>query len=374
MKNIQKVLRCMICICIVCLGTVVCTSCAKASSPTNFDIKQGVNIGCWLSQSHIVDERREQIFTEQDIDLLVNAGFDHIRLPVDEVQLFNEDMSLNEETLRILHNTIDNCLEKGLKVIFDLHIIRSHHFLDNHAALWSDPAEQDKLVDMWRVIQNQLSHYPVTEVAYELLNEAVAPDDEQWAALMLRIVKVIRQSEKDRIIVLGANQQNHAAHVKNILVPEGDPNIMLSFHFYEPLLITHYQAMWTPLRILNFNGSMCYPGQLIPDEVYAGLSDEEKKVVEPYNQSYDKEWIRSYWSEAIEYSKQKGLKLYLGEFGCLANCGEEVRLAWLSDVVDLARELGIAYSFWEYNKEFGFADRWEKGVITNEALMKVVAE
>ena len=351
---------------------MLCTPCTHAKKQTEFKIQKGVKIGIWLSQSTIMDERREKIFTEDDIKLLVNNGFDHIRLPVDEVQLFNEDMTLNESTVKILHNTIKTCLKYNLKVIFDLHIIRAHHFLDTHAALWSNPAEQDKLVEMWKVIQNLLRQYPVTDVAYELLNEAVAPTDEQWANLMLRIVKMIRQTEKDRVIVLGANMQNNVAHVKNIKVPEGDKNIILSFHFYEPLLITHYQASWTPLRILNFDGPMKYPGQLIPDDVYNKLSDEEKTVVEPYHHSYDQEWMRQTWSEAIAYAKSKGLMLYLGEFGCLVNCGENIRLAWLKDVVDLARQNNIPYALWEYSAQFGFADRWNKGKITNQALMDIL--
>jgi len=347
------------------------SSCSQGKQPTSFDISQGVNVGNWLSQSWIMDARRDAIFTEEDIDLLVANGFDHIRLPVDEAQLFNEDMTLNEGTVALIHKTIRSCLDKGLKVIFDLHILRSFHFLDNDAPLWHSTAEQDKLVDMWRTIQGLLREYPVTDVAYEILNEAVAPTDEQWADLMLRVVSMIRETEKDRVIVLGANMQNQINHVKNIKVPEGDRNIMLSFHFYEPLLITHYQASWTPLRILHFNGQMQYPGQLIPDSVYEALNDEEKAVVEPYNHSYDKEWMRSFWQEGVDYARSKGLKLYLGEFGCLVNCGEEVRLAWLKDVVDLCRELGIPYSMWEYNSQFGFADRRNKGVITNRPLMEV---
>ena len=341
------------------------------NKPTEFDIHQGVNVGNWLSQSWVMGERREKIFTEEDMDLLVANGFDHIRLPVDEVQLFNQDMTLNEGTVALIHKTIDGCLARGLKVIFDLHILRSFSFMDNDAPLWKSEAEQDKLVNMWRDIQGILCEYPVTDVAYEILNEAVAPTDEQWADLMLRVVAMIRETEKDRIIVLGANMQNQASHVKNIKVPEGDRNIMLTFHFYEPLLITHYQASWTPLRILHFNGPMQYPGQLIPDEVYEQLNDEEKAVIEPYNHSYDKEWMRSMWQEAVDYAHSKGIKLHLGEFGCLVNCGEEVRLAWLKDVVDLARELDIPYSMWEYNSQFGFADRMNKGVITNRPLMEV---
>ena len=352
------------------LSALFLAGCA-GNKPTEFDIHQGVNIGNWLSQSWVMGEQRARIFTDEDIQLLVDNGFDHLRLPVDETQLFNRDMTLNESTVELIHKTIQSCINHGLKVIFDLHTLRSFNFMDNDAPLWKSDEEQEKFVDMWRTIQGILCGYPVTDVAYELLNEAVAPTDGQWADLMLRATAMIRETEKDRVIVLGANMQNQASHVKNIKVPEGDRNIILAFHFYEPLLITHYQASWTPLRILHFNGSMQYPGQLIPDGVYSELNDEEKAVVEPYNHSYDKEWIRGQWKEAIDYAKEKGLTLYLGEFGCLVNCGEEVRLAWLKDVVDLAREYGIPYSMWEYNSQFGFADRVNKGVITNRPLMEV---
>lgn len=341
---------------------------------TEFKISRGVNIGNWLSQSWVMGEQREKIFSEEDIELLAANGFDHIRLPVDEAQLFNTDMTLNESTVELIHRTVDCCVEHGLKVIFDLHILRSFNFLDNDAPLWKSKEEQDKLVDMWRDIQGILRDYPVTSVAYEILNEAVAPTDGQWSDLMLRVVSMIRETEKDRVIVLGANMQNQVGHVKNIIVPEGDRNILLSFHFYEPLLITHYQASWTQLRNLHFIGPMHYPGQLIPDDVYAALNDEEKTVVEPYNHFYDKEWMRQMWQEAVDYAKTKGIGLYLGEFGCLVNCGEEVRLAWFKDVVDLCRELGIPYTMWEYNSQFGFADRVNKGVITNRPLMEVLVK
>lgn len=344
------------------------TGCGKA---TEFDIAKGVNIGNWLSQSWVMGEQREKIFTEEDIELLVENGFDHLRLPVDESQLFNRDMTLNESTVELIHKTIGCCLEHGLKVIFDLHTLRSFNFMDNDAPLWKSEEEQNKLVDMWRTIQGLLCEYPVTDVAYELLNEAVAPTDEQWSQLMLRLLAMVRETEKDRVVVFGANMQNQVGHVKNIQVPEGDRNIMLSFHFYEPLLLTHYQAYWTQFRTLHFEQSLQYPGQLIPDELYGSLTDEEKAIVEPYNLSFDKEWIRGQWQEAVDYAMEKGLRLYLGEFGCLVNCGEQARLAWLKDVVGLARELGIPYSMWEYNSQFGFADRENKGVITNRPLMEV---
>lgn len=354
------------------IAVTLLASCEK--KPTEFDIHKGVNIGCWLSQGSLNNPYRDRIFTEEDIKLLKENGFDHLRFPVDEMQLFNEDMTLNESTVHLIHRTIRCCIENGIKVIFDLHVIRSHHFLAEDSPLFSSEKEQTKLVDMWRVIQSELRQYPVTDVAYEILNEAMAREDGQWSDLLLKVLSMIRETEKDRIVVFGANRQNNVAHVKNIKLPEGDRNIMLSFHFYEPLLITHYQAVWTVLKDLKFNGDMQYPGQLIPDSVYEQLTDEEKEIVAPYNHYYDRQWIQDTWQEAIDFAKEKGLKLYLGEFGCMVNCGEPVRLAWLKDVVAVARENDIPYSMWEYSAQFGFADRMHKGVIHNVPLMKVFVE
>lgn len=107
MKSLAKFLMFIVCF------LMLCTPCTHAKKQTEFKIQKGVNIGIWLSQSTIMDERREKIFTEDDIKLLVNNGFDHIRLPVDEVQLFTEDMTLNESTVKILHNTIKTCLKSN---------------------------------------------------------------------------------------------------------------------------------------------------------------------------------------------------------------------------------------------------------------------
>src|SRR5437762_10905675 len=74
------------------------TSCntAKQSEGTNaknkygsFFIKRGTNIAHWLSQSNRRGIDRSSFFTEKDIGFIKSAGFDHIRLPVDEQQLWD---------------------------------------------------------------------------------------------------------------------------------------------------------------------------------------------------------------------------------------------------------------------------------------------
>jgi endoglucanase len=63
---------------------------ADPSADESFHIFRGTNIGQWLSQSQARGERRAAYFTEKDIKYIDSIGFDHIRLPIDEAQMWDE--------------------------------------------------------------------------------------------------------------------------------------------------------------------------------------------------------------------------------------------------------------------------------------------
>ena len=78
----------LICICCIC-----CMCGVSAQKKNNFSVKRGVNISHWLSQSNVRGENRAVFFTEADVKFLSEVGFDHLRLPVDEEQMFAPDGS-----------------------------------------------------------------------------------------------------------------------------------------------------------------------------------------------------------------------------------------------------------------------------------------
>lgn len=98
-----------------------------------FAISKGVNISNWLSQSDVRGEERKNYFTEAEVQQLAGFGFDHIRLPADEEQLFTEDGQKIPEAFELLHNAIKWCEKANMKVIVDMHILRSHHFNNNES-------------------------------------------------------------------------------------------------------------------------------------------------------------------------------------------------------------------------------------------------
>src|SRR3954451_20260654 len=107
------------------------------SNSNAFAIKRGTNIAHWLSQSKKRGQERADFFTKADVDFIKSKGFDHIRLPVDEEQLWDSTGKRNEDAFQLLQNCMTWVHDAGLKVVLDLHIIRSHYFNSQENRLWT---------------------------------------------------------------------------------------------------------------------------------------------------------------------------------------------------------------------------------------------
>ena len=62
----------------------------KTDEVNNFRIQRGTNVSHWLSQSEERGEARQLHIQEDDFARLDSLGFDFVRLPIDEVQFWDE--------------------------------------------------------------------------------------------------------------------------------------------------------------------------------------------------------------------------------------------------------------------------------------------
>lgn len=341
---------------------------------TRFEMKRGLNIAHWLSQSDSRGEERANFFTENDVKNLAAWGFDHIRLPVAEEQLVTADGAFDNETITLIENAIKWCKKHKMKVIFDLHIIKAHHFNEKSNTLWHSPDAQRHLCDLWEKIARRLDKYPVTLLAFELLNEPVAEDNEEWNKVLDKLLPAVRSVNSKRIIMVASNKWNSVDNIPNVRIPDNDPNLILTFHFYEPMILTHYRASWTDQKDLVLEHGVSYPGCPVDPADIPALDKHYRKTATWWaKQTFDKQWMRTRWQKAMDYASEKGLTLYLGEFGCYSKAKESSRLAWVNDVASLCDELGIPRAYWEYKSEFGFAD-WNTGELTNPPLLKAIIQ
>ncbi len=332
-------------------GTLLFTCTSNKQPMDKFTIRTGVNVSHWLSQSDKRGEERKNYITQADFDTIAAAGFDHVRIPIDEEQMWDSLGNKEPEAFELLHNAINWALGAKLRAIVDLHIIRSHYFNAASNPLWTDPAEQEKLVDLWRQLSAELSQYPVGMVAYEILNEAVADDPEDWNRLVNKVVADIRTREPNRIIVVGSNRWQIPDTFSDLKVPENDPNIILSFHFYTPMALTHHRAPWT--AIAEYSGPVNYPGQIVDTLNYQGLSEKTVNAMRSYANGYfDKAVLEKIMMPAIKVAQEKKLPLYCGEFGVYPTIPEEISLSWYRDVCEIFNANNIAYCHWCYKGDF----------------------
>lgn len=326
-----------------------------ANSKELFEIKRGVNISHWLSQRYDKCPPIEQGMSETDFSKLSKDGFDHVRLPVDEAVLWNEDGRKNEKAFNFLHKGIRWALKNELRVIVDLHIIRSHYFNAGQEGkvnkLWTDETEQSHFLDLWGELSDELKQYPVSMLAYEIMNEPTAPDHEDWNGLVAKACRYIRKREPDRMLVIGSNMWQGVGTFPFLKVPEGDKHIMLSFHFYEPFLLTHYRAGWTDLA--NFGGNVHYPGMLVSKEEMAGLAEADRKLASRWPDEWSKAKLVSLVEKAKKIADAKGLILYCGEFGVYQTAPRADALRWYSDIVSVFGEMDIPWSVWDYKGGYG---------------------
>ena len=321
----------------------------------DFNIKRGVNISHWLSQSARRGAEREAFFTMADVAQIAGFGYDHIRLPIDEEQMWDESGNKEARAFELLHDAIGWALENELRVIVDLHIIRSHYFNAPENPLWTVRGEQIKFVDMWRQLSAELKDYPLNMVAYELMNEAVADDPDDWNRLVAETMEALRMLEPERKIVIGSNRWQSVHTFPDLVIPENDPHIILSFHFYEPFLLTHHQASWTHIR--DYKGPVSYPGLTVDPAHLEGLSEELVIRIGHHNGVYTKETMEEMIMIPLQYAKERNLPLYCGEWGCFPTVPQEMRLQWYADVREILEKHEIAWANWDYKGGFGVVDR-----------------
>jgi endoglucanase len=315
-----------------------------------FTIQRGTNISHWLSQSKRRGAERKAWFTEPDVKRLADLGLDHLRIPIDEEQMWDERGAPESEAFDLLHSALGWCDSAGLRAVVDLHILRSHYFLDASPKLYTDPAEAERFVSLWRSLSEQLHGYSVDKVAYELLNESVAHDPEDWNRVSQMAFRAVRELEPERTIVLGSNMFCMVHTFDQLAVPD-DEHLILTFHFYHPMIVTHYTAPWVAMG--DYRGPINYPGQPIDPADLEQFKDKLINYPSPEYEFYDCEAMQRDLIKPLAVRTRTGHPLYCGEFGCYHGTPQHLRAAWYRDFIHVLKTNQIAWANWDFKGDFG---------------------
>jgi len=333
-------------------------------------VYQGTNIGGYFSQvKKITENHINNFITKTDIQQIKDWKFNIIRLPVDHI-FFTEENNptlFKEERLKHLDRVLKWAEEFDIPFILDLHKSPGHSFDSSERHLndiWESGSEnRDNFLKIWDMLSNRYKNYK--NIMYEILNEPVAPTNQLWYDLVEDTIKIMRENDQDHYIMVESNLWGDSPNFE--MKKFDDEKIFYSFHFYQPLFITHQIAPWTKFYKLNlFRETIKYPGVLkAPSEFF-----EKIEEAEPIYANFFKHGIERYWDKnaledmlkpVLDFKNKYNVPMLCGEFGMFINADVESRFNWLNDLISLFKKHDISYTYWTYkNMDFGIVDYTEQ--------------
>lgn len=189
-----------------------------------------------------------QGFTEKEIRLIHELGFNFVRLPLDYrtyTQPGNWDQFLENEVQEI-DNAVNWGIQYNVHVCINLH--RAPGFCINPADLppnqrrdlWTDTVAQDAFVNHWKFFANRYKDVPQDKLSFNLVNEPTDVTEGVYLSIMQRAIDEIHNITSDRIIFVDGLE------VGRVLISalKDQPYIAQAIHCYDPFNLTHYQASW----------------------------------------------------------------------------------------------------------------------------------
>ncbi len=333
---------------------------SESEKTSEFKLNRGVNLDHWLSQRGVGVDIDPNYITKKDFEKIKEIGFDFVRVPIEEQLMYNEDLTRRDFAFALLDSAVKWSAELDLRMICDLHIIRSFHFNSENGeknSLFESEVSQDNYVKVWLDLQKFLKETPEDMVAYELLNEVTTPDPDNWNKLIAKVHAALRANEPTRKIIIGSNHWQIPSTFPDLKVPEGDKNLILSFHYYNPNVITHYQASWAEFK--DYKGAIQYPGDVLVDKDYfkSISNDTLRSIREGMCGEWNAERMESEIIIAKHVADSLGLPLFCGEFGVYPyHIDKDMRVRWYEDCMSVFRKNDIAACHWGWKNDFPAVD------------------
>ncbi len=265
------------------------------------------------------------VLREEYFQLVADAGFDAIRLPVrwNTHALEESPYTIYPSFFERIDWAVENALSRGLVLILDFH----------HFTPYMDCAacERTRLTMLWAQIADHYRDYP-PELVFELLNEPTnAVPAAEWNAAIAATLGVIRASNPQRTVVVGPVNWNALGLLPSLELPADERNLIATFHYYSPFEFTHQGAEWA-------EGSDAWLGT-----TWTGTAAEQKA-------------IRGDFQSAAKWGRANNRPILLGEFGAYQRADMASRARWTAFVAREAEAFSFSWAYWEFCSGFGVYD------------------
>lgn len=304
----------------------------------NKRLGRGVNMGNMLEAP---SEGEWGVKLNEDyFKIIAEKGFTMVRIPV-RWSAAGRSMTVPPYTVDPaffvrMDKVINAALSNKLMVV-----VNWHHYDE----LFKDTdSNYDRFIAVWKQISERYSQYP-DGLLFEIMNEPNGNlTAEKWNSFLKDALAVIRKTNPTRGIVIGTAEWGGIGALKKLNLPAGDPNLILTIHYYSPFQFTHQGAEWA-------KGS----------DVWLGTK---------WNGNYyDKMAVINDMEQIKIWAEEHKVPVYMGEFGAYSKGDMASRIRWTSYCARLFEKLGFSWSYWEFCAGFGIYDpstkTWKDGLVNS---------
>lgn len=253
-----------------------------------------------------------------------DAGFNSVRIPIRWSAHAQPEppYTIDPGFFERVDWAIDQALSRNLFAV-----ISTFHYWE----MDKDPVKHaPRLEALWRQIAVRYQDRPQT-LLFELLNEPSDQlTDERWGEIFPLLLQAIRESNPNRVVIIGPAYWNSLDHLPLLQLPQNDRRLIVTFHYYAPLQFTHQGADW----IAN-------------SEPWRGTK---------WGTDQERDNLRKDFEKAAIWARQSERPIYLGEFGAYQQADMELRALWTHAVASEAEKRGFSWSYWEFCSGFGAYD------------------
>jgi endoglucanase len=335
-------------------------------------LRHGINITDWLEQfpdgKAYTQEQFERRVTDQDLTLIHDMGFDHVRLCVNPQPLFRPLQAdrIPAGPLAYLDTAVTEILAHGLAVDLDLQADDAFK-----KKLATDNAFVEQFGDFWRALAGHYASVDPDRLFFEVLNEPELRDPYRWYGIEAALVDDIREAAPEHtIIVTGAHWSADDDLVS--LQPVRDGNVIYTFHFYEPYLFTHQGATWAQ-NDTHFLKGVPYPSNPTAARKAAALEPDpvHRLAVVRYGLSHwNAERIDAEIGQVADWARLWQVPVICNEFGVYRLAAAPAdRAAWIADVRKTLEKYGMGWTMWEYRGGFGVVNVEDGQTLPDEATI-----
>lgn len=294
--------------------------------------------------------KREKMFAD-----IADAGFKTVRIPINfgAWASYEKPYKWEDKTgLKTADSFVKWALANNLNAVIDMH----HVEFDGSV---KGAATTERIVWLWSEIAERYKDSNPERVFFELRNEPHDISAADWRDQAKELIKTVRKIAPKHSLIVGFHDWNSRdAMIKS--EPFSDPNIIYTFHYYDPFLFTHQGATWSNegLKDLKF---VPFPFDKnvkieIPEIAKGQWVDG---LINSYEKDSDANKMFADLKAAKDWSVKHNVPIFLGEFGSFSKLASaEDRCKHAKVIYEALGKLDIPSAWWEWDGGFNM---FEKG-------------